>query len=83
MRFDKLCFVTLFAFSLSACKDEQRREPVTLAKNDRLSGGAEFNGVATFYGYVDNRAACEEIAKILNRHPEEFDGMIANEFKCL
>lgn len=68
---------------LYACEDKHESEKVTLAKNNRLGGTNEFDGVATFYGYVDNRAACEEIAKILNGSPEKFDGMIENQFKCI
>ena len=53
---------------------------VTLEKTNRVDGS--WDNVATFYGYSDNKAACHEIAQILNKHSDEFSGMMRNEFRC-
>ena len=52
----------------------------TLEKTNRVDGS--WDNVATFYGYSDNKAACDEIAQILNKHSDEFSGMMRNEFRC-
>ena len=53
---------------------------VTLEKTNGVDGS--WDNVATFYGYSDNKAACDEIAQILNKHSDEFSGMMRNEFRC-
>lgn len=53
---------------------------LTLEKTNRVDGS--WDNVATFYGYSDNKSACNEIAQILNKHSDEFSVMMRNEFRC-
>jgi hypothetical protein len=73
----RLALTSLLA--LGACNDGDGQK-TTLYKSNRFDGGWE--GVATFYGFSDNQAGCNEIAQVLNRHGDEFSGIIKSEWKC-
>lgn len=72
-----LALTTLLA--LGACND-QGGQKTTLYKSNRLDGG--WDRIATFYGFSDNQEGCNEIAQVLNRHSDEFSGILKNEWKC-
>ena len=74
-----ILMVSAFALSLGACSDRNGQK-VTLYKSNRVDG--DWGRVATFYGFADNQAGCDEIAQVLNRHGDEFSGSIKNELKC-
>lgn len=72
--------VALALLGLGACGDREGQK-ATLYKSNRVDGGWE--RIATFYGFADNQAGCDEIAQVLNRHGDEFSGTLKNEWRCV
>ena len=71
--------VALAMLALGACGDRDGQK-ATLYKSNRVDG--EWERIATFYGFADNQAGCDEIAEVLNRHGDEFSGTLKNEWRC-
>ena len=77
----RFALLTVACFVAGCSESDTGGRPATLQKNDRINGG--WINIGELNGYMDNRAACDEIAVILNRHADEFSGQLENEFRCL
>jgi hypothetical protein len=71
--------VMISLFAVSGCSNSAN-ETSTLNKSNRENG--DWERIGTFYGFANNYAACDEIAKILNNHPDEFSGQIKSKWSC-
>lgn len=78
---DRLTFLVLCTSLVVGCGGgSEKSSEASLLKSSRITG--EWEAVATFHGYADNKAGCKEVADILNRNSDQMSGIEKSEFKC-
>lgn len=77
----RMSLVVLSSVVLTGCGAGSDKSPeASLLKSSRITG--EWEAVATFHGYADNKAGCDEVAAILNSNSDQMSGVAKSEFKC-